>query len=318
MKKASVQIFILSRDRPEYLREALGSALAQTAEGVEIEVIVSDNSETDAVKAMMAEEFPGVRYIRRWPATNGGAHFKKVISEVSRDFVVLFHDDDLLLPGYCERMVAELSSNPEAAAVGCNAYIMQNGKIDNKRKSHRFRTKQSFRAEDAFLKQQLQADEFGTALFPSYTYRNNALSVSDIDPRDGGKYSDISFLSKKLRYGSIIWIPDTLMIYRLHGHNDSCTVEMNDMRKLWRYMVSCGIGRNSALLHNYKMRYWKEWLLGRKIATSSPSVIVPIAWRERIVVEYLLMEEIKKPYRLFFWRLLIGYCSSKLASLRRS
>jgi len=64
---SSLQIFLLSRDRPDYLREALQSALAQSGE--RIEVIVSDNSEREEVARMLAaSSLASVAYaaVRRW------------------------------------------------------------------------------------------------------------------------------------------------------------------------------------------------------------------------------------------------------------
>ena len=196
MKKNSLQIYILSRDRPQYLFESVASACAQVSNGISIEVIVSDNSEFDFVKEMMTKDFPNVKYIRRWPTIDSQEHFKKVIEEASSEFVVLFHDDDVLLPSYCEKMLHKMQSSLNIAAVGCNAFIMDRDLITNKKAFSRFVELQTFYDEKSFLQQYLVEDGLGVAPFSSYMYRNSMLDLKHINYQDGGKYSDGLFISK--------------------------------------------------------------------------------------------------------------------------
>ena len=85
LKPPSMQIFITSCDRPKYLYESLSSALAQDASGIDLEVIVSDNSTNNDVEEMMQKHFPNVRYVKRWPQTT--EHLHKVINEATADFI---------------------------------------------------------------------------------------------------------------------------------------------------------------------------------------------------------------------------------------
>jgi glycosyltransferase involved in cell wall biosynthesis len=57
--KETVQIVILSRDRPKYLKESLDSVLNQNLSKVAVKVIVSDNSEKEEVRKMIERDYPG-------------------------------------------------------------------------------------------------------------------------------------------------------------------------------------------------------------------------------------------------------------------
>ena len=69
-----IQLYIMTKDRPEELRVALNSALNQ--DNKDIEVIVSDNSEETTTSKMMFDEFGHVNYIKRIPPPS---HFDSII-----------------------------------------------------------------------------------------------------------------------------------------------------------------------------------------------------------------------------------------------
>ena len=56
LKKKNIQIYILSRNRPNYLRVALDSLLKQNHSQIKFEIIVSDSSDNDDVCKMIDRE----------------------------------------------------------------------------------------------------------------------------------------------------------------------------------------------------------------------------------------------------------------------
>lgn len=63
----NIQLWLLSRVRPNYLRETILSALNQDPGNYELEIVISDNYETDIVSIMMKNEFPRVLVKREIP-----------------------------------------------------------------------------------------------------------------------------------------------------------------------------------------------------------------------------------------------------------
>lgn len=276
---ASLQIFLLSRDRPDYLREALCSALAQAGE--RIEVIVSDNSERDDVARMLDQEFPEVRCIRRTPPLGAFDHFRTIIAEASADLLVMFHDDDVLLDGYAEALRGRLTADPALAAVCCNAAILRGAKVTNELFAPAAGGDARLRGAEDLLRHYFSLSSKGPAPFPGYMYRRSAIHGLFLDPRHGGKYSDVSFLLKVLQRGPILWLQAPLMRYRIHDHNDSATEAVGQRLRLLRYVyTTTSVTRRSPLITQYRYRYWMSWWRGAAGAGQP--------WRRQVVRRFLL------------------------------
>ena len=108
-----VSICVPTYNRPEYLRRAVESCLAQTYP--HFEVVITDNSTNDASAKMMAQYTdPRVRY-----HSNGGnigpfASTNRVVSLARGKYIKFLMDDDLLKPKCLELMVAGMEKFPTA------------------------------------------------------------------------------------------------------------------------------------------------------------------------------------------------------------
>ena len=113
-----VSIGIPTYNRAALLEHALGSALGQTYE--HLEVVVSDNASTDDTEWVLharARHDPRLRIVRQ-PENRGlTANFNAVYEAVRGDYVLLLSDDDWLDRDYVERCVAELEADPGLAVV---------------------------------------------------------------------------------------------------------------------------------------------------------------------------------------------------------
>lgn len=108
-------------NRPQLLREAVESVLAQTHRPIEV-VIVDDGSddETPKVASELATGWPEVRYVRQnnegpGPARNRG------LAEANGEFVQFLDSDDLLLPEKFSRQIEDLRRHPECGLSYCIA-----------------------------------------------------------------------------------------------------------------------------------------------------------------------------------------------------
>lgn len=290
-----VQVYVLCRDRVAFLDEALQSIVNQDFTGYE--VVVSDNSERDDVEAMVRLKYPQVRYIRRRPAMSVTDHFRAIINECNREFTVLFHDDDVMMPNYLTCMVAEFDQQPLVAAVGCNALILRNRTLTDERLMGAFSQPLMLQEPEVFLKPYLGFELEGPAPFPGYMYRTSALSGLYLDPAEGGKYSDVSFLLKVLRRGPILWKPEALMQYRLHSGNDSNTGEIGQRLRLLRYIYKhTRLKKQARLVSDYRFSYWVIWLsaLNQRPALTSRKF--------RVVLTFLTLSILKLSVtRYAFW-----------------
>lgn len=284
MTVARVQIYILSRDRPVYFRQTLESALAQNVAGVEI--VVSDNSNQDVIQEMIAAEYPHIRYIRRSPVLPALAHFRRVIEESSAEFVVFFHDDDVLEPGYVDAMLQTMEKNPDVAGLCCNAWVIQGEELTQRTVMGVFKRERKMISAEELLAPYMTFMAMGPAPFPGYMYRREFLSGIYLDAAHGGKYADVSFLMKVVERAPVLWIPQVLMRYRVHGANDGITEAVGQRMSLLRYIYShTKITRHSGMVAEFRFRYWVRWWCGAK----REGRYLASGWRGRVVLRYLLV-----------------------------
>jgi glycosyltransferase involved in cell wall biosynthesis len=91
-------------ERPELLRRALGSVIAQVDPRLtDVELVVADNSETDEpeqIATSLLASWPGpVQYVRNRPGIGMVANHNKVISLARGRNIAFLQDDDVLAPG---------------------------------------------------------------------------------------------------------------------------------------------------------------------------------------------------------------------------
>jgi glycosyltransferase involved in cell wall biosynthesis len=108
-----VSICILTYNRPEYLRRAVESCLAQTYR--EFEIVITDNSTNDET-AKMASSWtdPRIRYYKNEGNIGPTGSANRGLSLARGKYIKYLMDDDLLKPRCLELMVRGMEANPSA------------------------------------------------------------------------------------------------------------------------------------------------------------------------------------------------------------
>ena len=93
-----------TRNRPELLGRALGSALEATADVAgQVEVTVSDGSDDDAsgqvAQRLLADWPGGYRYVHNRPALSLPGNINRAMQLATGEWILQLHDDDYLLSG---------------------------------------------------------------------------------------------------------------------------------------------------------------------------------------------------------------------------
>ncbi len=133
--KHLVSTVIPVRNRPQMLREAVGSVLAQTYRAIEI-VIVDDGSTDDTldVARSLANAHPGVVHVVELPHSGRGPGPVREAGRVSArgEYIQYLDSDDLLLPEKFALQVAALQQHPECEiAYGWTRYRRADGSTEN-------------------------------------------------------------------------------------------------------------------------------------------------------------------------------------------
>ena len=111
--RLSITAAVCTRNRPGQLARALESLLAQYP--APAEVIVIDNAPGDpAAAVLIADRFPGVRYLRE-PVPGLDFARNRALHAAVGDVVAFLDDDAVAGPGWCEALRLVFEGEPEVA-----------------------------------------------------------------------------------------------------------------------------------------------------------------------------------------------------------
>ena len=253
---ATLQLYILCYNRAELARQAIQSALGQTDK--RFQLVISDNSTDGKTQAMVVAEFPQVEYRFRDPHLNVLDHLNCCLDEATAEYLCLFHDDDLLAPGFVLQVMKAISAHPHAVAIGVNAWVAEEGRprrpsFEADGPAHVVRDAKQL-ATHYFGRYQ-----FGIAPFPGYVYSRARLADMRFDPT-GGKYSDVSWLLRVLERGPMVWLVEPEMTYRLHSANDSRSESIGDRLRLLGFFKQRRSTMGAALVEDFRFFIYKKAL----------------------------------------------------------
>lgn len=227
-----LDVFVLTRDRPEFLGECLGTLYECFETMGSIRLIVSDNSVTLSLrnKNLVESRFPGCIYRRRDTAVSIWEHVRIIATEVEADFFCMLHDDDLYDKNFLRETLEELESDPLLIAVGTNGRAID---IAGKTLSPFFRGGRfAFRSPADLLARYYSM--LGTAVWSSYVYRKATINHELLDGLGAcGNHSDVQFLLSLYNGGGYIkWLDKKLVYYRIHPLQENAKSNIDDRRKL--------------------------------------------------------------------------------------
>jgi glycosyltransferase involved in cell wall biosynthesis len=211
-----LQVFITTYNREVYLREALESVLNQTARVKN--VVVLDNESPDNTEQVVAQyRGQGVRYEK----THGFlGNFRKAREIVGRKFVMLFHDDDILHPGYFDLALRVLNTYPELTLIATRYTEFENGNIpksprDLSTEHYYFDNQRDFARHMYFV----ERIAYATAIYKTDDFLKTPLEYEKYN-----KFNDWPFMVKVAAHGpSLLFNDCSLFFIRRHAKQDTWT-----------------------------------------------------------------------------------------------
>jgi hypothetical protein len=300
-----IKVVILSHNRPDYLIESVQSVVEASRflpKEIEFLIEVSDNSDNDKCFNAISGKFKEVNIVSRIPVLSPISHFKNVISEADADFLVIFHDDDIMENNFLVNLYNLIVHDNSIAAVAGNAYYMRSNRIT---KSTFLDKKLNFTAIDTLdhlVNCYFRYDKQRIAPFPSYMYRVDLLKQVNLDNIDIGKHGDVALLIEVLNFGKILWTHEIIMNYRLHGNNDSGVFSFFDNLTLYNYLKYDKKTTNSVALKNHHFQFWwtwyKEYIKDKSIFPYPNRVLIIKKFINRNLISLLLFDNGYKKYML--------------------
>lgn len=209
-----IDIFVFTYNRAHLLDQTIQNLLCQTEPGIRICVL--DNASVDNTEEIAQKFYShGVQYFRG--DINGGWHanFERAKLLSSRDWIMLFHDDDFLHPNYCKFALDQINNNEEVVLVlaPLTFEASPNNDWDT---SHLI--SESNRCD---IKQFASTLYKGVPLsFGSAIYKADLLKYINLDFRYG-KVGDRPLMLKVAENGKTIVFINPLVKYRIHENQDS-------------------------------------------------------------------------------------------------
>jgi len=127
-----LSICIATYNRAPYIAETLQSIVGQLSDAVELVVVDGASpDDTQAVVAPIAAAHPKMRYIRESINSGIDQDYDKAVGYARGEYCWLMSDDDLLVPGAIEQVLAQLDGTIDLVVV--------NSKVKNAHLSHDLR-----------------------------------------------------------------------------------------------------------------------------------------------------------------------------------
>lgn len=233
-----IQIFILTYNRPELIVKALESALNQ--DYPDKEIIVSDNSTNNSTQEILEgelylnEEF---KYVKRTPSVSWHDHFNLIFSEVTAEYFMIFHDDDLMFSNMLSELMLniDLYKDKNVVAVGANAILTKNQVVTKEK--YRKNIKRDIILDNPTELAKLYMLKNSIVPFSSYLYYRTVAKSIYFDINKGGKYCDVSFLLDVCSLGKMINLEEPLMFLNQHESQISKDNYFQEKLQLISYIV---------------------------------------------------------------------------------
>lgn len=247
-----IQIFIATHNRPLLLLNCIKSVLNQSLS--DFELVVSDNS-TDNRTTELVSDFTDerIRYIKRNPPLSADDHLNKILDEVTGDYFMIFHDDDIMHFNMLEVLYSTIIKSENAIAIGANAILTINGR---KTKELIFKNPKDI----LYIKSNLEiAYQYlirnGIVPFPSYLYKKMVAQKLRIDRKNGENFCDMAFIMEIATLGSVIFLKQPLMEYCMHTNNDHVPdFFLNNMKILSFIRRTTDSKKNKKLIKAFRIK----------------------------------------------------------------
>ena len=246
-----IQIFISTHNRPNSAIKAIHSALNQNFNS--FEVVVSDNSTNDETKNLVSQIINDrLVYKKRDPSLLAFDHFNVILKDVTSDFFVIFHDDDIMYSNMLNILFNGFDKQENIIAVGGNAMIVTNGENSNKKIFRSYKNNIVLTRPLDIVKQ--YSIRNGIVPFSSYMYKLEVAKRLNFDVTKAGKYSDVSFILELTYIGYVKFLAQPVMDYYIHKEQDSAAFSFDQMTKLIVYFCNnTGLNRKSKLIKKFRI-----------------------------------------------------------------
>ncbi len=222
---ADIDIFLLTCERTNYLNDAIKSLLLQTC-GVD-RIFIVDNSHSDNVENLVLSIDDKRLVYYRTSSLGRHGNYKKILELCTREYLAIFHDDDIIHPKYIESF---LNYKNKFASTDVKIYGCAQKSIDSATTVENIEflpiNNQFFVTENCSLFLSLLYADFFDCVTPSLIYKREIfLKSNNIELyKTYGKLSDSAKLmsvASDIDGGEIVVLLSQSYFYRKYCNQDS-------------------------------------------------------------------------------------------------
>ena len=215
---SNLEIFIMTYNRKHMLEESLKSLLNQTVKGFKI--IISDNASDDGTEEVIKKyqtKYGNIIYHRNETNIHYFNNLKKQVNFAQAEYVMFFHDDDILHPEYIETALNYLNKYPDIAVF--SSYYKPAESVNNEN-WQRISTKAVYCKNREELAALMYCGK--PVCFPSTIYKTSHLKNFNFDYKLYGKMADKPLILEIAKNGPSIVLTDKYLVrYRVHKGQDT-------------------------------------------------------------------------------------------------
>jgi glycosyltransferase involved in cell wall biosynthesis len=220
-----VTVALLTYNRIKYLKEAIEGVLRQTYS--DFELIIMDNGSTqetyELIKPFLNDK---VKYHRN--AINDRSFINYPFDIATGEYLIIIHDDDIMMSSLIEKQVAILDQNSDVSIVAANTQFIDENSISFKTKG------QTIKADICWGKTEFIKDSIIKGIYlpcPTVMFRRQVFDTHNLRFNlSVGPATDLYlwYETNLLDY-KIYFLSEPLYKYRIHNSQDS-TVSQIEMQ----------------------------------------------------------------------------------------
>lgn len=213
----TLTIVLTTYNRPNFLYESINSILNQTFK--DFDLVILDNGSTNETRSVI-DSFNDTRISCFRNQTNDLVYVNNAFKYTKNDFLMIFHDDDIMEPTMLEEMIKIIKGDKDINTISCSINLI-NSDSKNLNKIRPRIINDKVWTKNGFIKQYLFSGDIIPC--PSTIFRSSIINKYDLkyDWKVGPAVDLFLFFRINLIRGKMILLKKPLLNYRIHVNQGS-------------------------------------------------------------------------------------------------
>tara|TARA_B100000929_G_scaffold288600_1_gene277405 strand:- start:267 stop:1196 length:930 start_codon:yes stop_codon:yes gene_type:complete len=213
----TLTIALTTYNRPNFLSESIESILNQTFKDFDL-IILDNGSDKETRSVINLYQDSRIKYERN--DTNDLEFVNRAFDYTQNDFLMIFHDDDVMKPNMLKEMIKIIKSDKEINTISCSIDLIDS-ESKNLNKVRPRIIKNKVWKKKGFIKEYLFSGDIIPC--PSTIFRSSLIKKYNLryDWKVGPAVDLFLFFQINLITGKMILLKSPLLNYRIHTNQES-------------------------------------------------------------------------------------------------